>query len=95
MNQAAIDRAAGEWYQLGGEVEHLVTNPAVREWRYESLMCTGFTASQAEIIAASAQVDIHWLIDLTRRDARTRLPTESLASTPSKTSPQHSSNGEY
>jgi hypothetical protein len=67
MSQESIESGDGEWHELGREVEHLVTDPVVRAWRYESLIRAGFTASQAEVIAASAEVDVHWLIDLTAK----------------------------
>jgi hypothetical protein len=67
MDQEAIERAARRLYELGGEPRSLVTDPMVREWRHESLIRAGFTASQAEIVAAVAEIDVHWLIDLTRQ----------------------------
>lgn len=67
MHQEAIEPAAGGWYQLGGDMQHLVADPTVRNWRYESLLRAGFTASQSETAAASADIDIHWLIDLTTK----------------------------
>jgi len=36
-------------------------------WRYHSLIRAGFTASQAEMVATDADIDVHWLIDLTRK----------------------------
>ena len=67
MNHEATEQAAGEWYELDGEVRHLITDPVVREWRYQSLIRASFTANQANIVSADADTDIHWLIDLTRR----------------------------
>ena len=64
MHQEAIERAAGAWNQLDGDPQHVVTDPTVRNWRYESLLRAGFTASQSETVAANADIDIHWLIDL-------------------------------
>ena len=67
MHQEAIERVAGDWHELGGDVQHLVTDLAVRSWRYESLLRAGFTASQSETVAADAGIDVHWLIDLTEK----------------------------
>ena len=67
MDQEATDRTAAEWYELGGEVQHVVTDQAVRAWRYHSLIRAGFTASQAEMVATDADIDIHWLVDLTQK----------------------------
>jgi len=67
MDHEAIERTAAEWYELGGEVQHVVADQAVRAWRYHSLIRAGFTASQAEIVATDADIDVHWLIDLTRK----------------------------
>ena len=67
MHQEENGRTAGEWYELAGEVRNVVTDQAVRAWRYHSLIPAGFTASQAEIVATDADIDVHWLIDLTRK----------------------------
>ena len=63
----ATERTVAKWLELGREVEHVVIDPAVRAWRYHSLTRAGFTASQAEIVASDADIDVHWLIDLTRK----------------------------
>jgi hypothetical protein len=67
MDQEATDHTTAEWYELGGEVQHVVRDQAVRAWRYHSLIRAGFTASQAEMVATDADIDLHWLIDLTRK----------------------------
>ena len=67
MDHEATERTAAEWYELGAEVQHVVTDQAVREWRCHSLLRAGFTESQAEMVATDADIDVHWLIDLTRK----------------------------
>ncbi len=67
MDHEATERTAGESYELAAEAQHVVTDQAVRAWRYHSLIRAGFTASQAEIVAADPDIDIHWLIGLTRK----------------------------
>jgi hypothetical protein len=67
MDQDANERGAAEWDGLGPEVGQVVTDHAVRAWRYHSLIRAGFTASQAEMVATHADIDVHWLIDLTRK----------------------------
>jgi hypothetical protein len=67
MNHGAIKQVAADWYAFDGEVRNLVTDPVVREWRYQSLIRASFTANQAEVVSADAGIDIHWLIGLTRR----------------------------
>ncbi len=62
-----MDHESGAWHERGGEVEHIVTDQAVRAWRHQSLIRAGFTAGQAEMVATDADIDIHWLIDLTRK----------------------------
>ena len=42
---------SGAWHARRGEVEHVVTDQAVRAWRYQSLVRAGFTAGQAEMVA--------------------------------------------
>jgi hypothetical protein len=97
MDQEENGRIAGEWYELAGEVRNVVTDQGVCAWRYQSLIRAGFTASQAEIVATDADIDVHWLIDLTRRGCphgtacriaglelpeRERDPSKALASVP-------------
>ena len=67
MDQEANERTAGEWHELGAEVQHVVPDRAVEAWRFQSLIRAGFTASQAATVATDADIDVHWLIDLTRR----------------------------
>jgi len=67
MHQEENERTAGEWYQLASEVQHVVMDQTVCAWRYHSLIRAGFTASQAEMVATDADIDVHWLIDLTRK----------------------------
>jgi hypothetical protein len=67
MDQEANERIAGEWHELGAEVQHVVADRDVEAWRYQSLVRAGFTASQAAMVATDADIDVHWLIDLTRR----------------------------
>ena len=67
MDHEATERTTAEWHELGGEVQHVVADQAVRAWRYHSLIRAGFTASQAEMVATDADIDVHWLIDLTRK----------------------------
>jgi hypothetical protein len=67
MDHEATERTTAEWHQLGGEIQHVVIDQAVRAWRYHSLIRAGFTTSQAEIVATDADIDVHWLIDLTRK----------------------------
>ena len=67
MHQEENGRTTREWYELAGEVRNVVTDQAVCAWRYHSLIRAGFTASQAEIVAPDADIDVHWLIDLTRK----------------------------
>jgi len=67
MDHEASERTAAEWYELGGEVQHVVTDQAVRAWRYQSLIRAGFTANQAKMVATDADIDIHWVIDLTKK----------------------------
>jgi hypothetical protein len=67
MDQEASERSAAEWLGVGAEVGHVVADQAVRAWRYQSLIRAGFTASQAETVASDADIDVHWLIGLTRK----------------------------
>jgi len=67
MDHEATEHTTTEWPELGGEVQHVVADQAVRAWRYHCLIRAGFTASQAEMVAINADIDVHWLIDLTRK----------------------------
>jgi len=67
MDHEATEHTAAEWYELSDEVQHVVIDQDVRAWRYDALLRGGFTASQAEMVATDADIDVHWLIDLTRR----------------------------
>jgi len=67
MDREATERTAAEWHELSSEVQHIVTDQAVRAWRYHSLLRAGFAANQAEMVATDADIDVHWLIDLTRK----------------------------
>jgi len=42
MHQEENKRTAAEWYELASEVEHVVTDQAVRTWRNDSLIRAGF-----------------------------------------------------
>ena len=42
MDREATERTAAEWHELSSEVQHIVTDQAVRAWRYHSLLRAGF-----------------------------------------------------